>query len=231
MNTPAWNVISSLFSPAWYIISSLFRISSLFSPQRERFSLLLLSFSDRLFSEKFKKAPSENKERFFFENVNDFVPIFFFIKSDFTNYFADFRGHYDCITLILPGIILKFVSFHDFSHQRCLGRLLAALTAQAALMGKIMEGDNFQNYGMVQGRISIYAMWLWWKFSITYHLGHIPGPLTWGWTHAREYSRDLVSRWASYAACHDHPSCWVQIPSNCCKSSKSLVVFSWNWNS
>ena len=83
------------------------------------------------------------------------VPIFF-IKSDFTNYFADFRGHYDCITLILPAIILKFVFFHDFSHQRCLGRLLAALTAQAALMGKIMEGDNFQNYGMVQGRISIY---------------------------------------------------------------------------
>ena len=39
-------------------------------------------------------------------------------------------------TLILPGMILKIVSFHDFSHQRCLGRLLAALTAQAALIGK-----------------------------------------------------------------------------------------------
>ena len=45
-----------------------------------------------------------------------------------------------------------------FLHQTCLGWPLAALTDQAAMMGKIMEEDNFQNYGMVQGRISIYAM-------------------------------------------------------------------------
>ena len=53
--------------------------------------------------------------------------------------------HIDEDTLILPAIILKIVSFHEVPLKAALGG--QANNGQAALMGKMMQGDNFQNYG------------------------------------------------------------------------------------
>ena len=61
-------------------------------------------------------------------------------------------------TLILPALILKIVSFHDFPQKSCLGRPFAAWPVQASFGEKIMEGDNFQNYGG-KYQCSIYVMW------------------------------------------------------------------------
>ena len=52
--------------------------------------------------------------------------------------------HIEICIFILPGIILKIVSFHDFSPQSCLCRLLPAGSAQAAFWGKSWKETIFK---------------------------------------------------------------------------------------
>ena len=47
-----------------------------------------------------------------------------------------------------------------FPSQSFLSQRSSQLPAQGALRGKIMEGDNFQNYGRKDHAMYLYVMWV-----------------------------------------------------------------------
>ena len=62
-------------------------------------------------------------------------------------------------TSILPAIILKFVSFHDCPHQRCLSRPTSQWPASTALKGKSWK-ETICKFMARRINIYLYAMWL-----------------------------------------------------------------------